>query len=200
MKNSLIIFSIDNTYSPLLANLLASLKKNSPSTVKESDIIIYHTGLLKNNIKALDCFFSNIKYININESSFIPNIFYNHPDCKKWGKHMFTKFNALKLLNDYQYVLWLDADLYINSDISLIFNTKEISFRKARTWNLDNIFPELKVKTFPGIASGVVLFTNKLIDYNISIDSLIDIYNHVKDIPVAAVDERMIAYLIYKKY
>lgn len=173
-----ILFSISNSYAFALCNVLMSLAKNSPKCVKNCDIIIYSDDLTKNNKKVIRKINSNCKFYKIatseEDEDFIknhtlPKFLLEYPAVKtRWGIWNLFKLAAYTFLKEYEKILILDADLYINKDIGDIFNLEHpFAWRQVHHINYTEEFKKLRIykknnRKLALCSGGVVLITNEI--------------------------------------
>ena len=181
MKNKYaILFSISNSYSFTLCNVLMSLSRNSPRCVENCDIIIYSNDLTENNKNIIQKINNNCKFFKIvtseNNEDFIknhtlPKFFLEYPAVKtRWGIWNLFKLTAYTFLYEYEKILILDADIYINKDIYSIFNIKlPLAWRKVEILNavdeLKKVNLYYKNIDVTLCCGGVVLITKKILEY-----------------------------------
>ena len=97
-----------------LGVVLKGLQKFNTALLRESDIVIYYQNMDENARTALE---------KIVPCRFIP---YKFPDMsgmrhnvlRDYGEMTFVRYECFRYLKEYQYVLWLDADILIRGDIS----------------------------------------------------------------------------------
>ena len=97
-----------------LAVVLYGLKKHNQSLLNEAEIIIYYQNMEQSVRDALG---------KITPCHFVP---YQFPHMqhmrahilRDYGEMTFVRYECFRYLKQYQYVLWLDADILIQADIS----------------------------------------------------------------------------------
>lgn len=198
--NKAIVFSIDNNYVFALAVALISLKNNSENIFNTSDFFIYYNNLTEKNQNLLKSICKNINFIDFSKNHEFPNEIYEHPHINKWGAFIYQKFYCFNLVERYDHVLWLDADILILSNIDQIFKYDvDIAWRKAYYTSNDIFNNELKLKEeFPTCNGGVLCF-NKSIAKKISNNDILDAYRKVKNGVKGGIEERILAYLAFVK-
>lgn len=117
-KNTAIILGATGNLSFALGVVLKGLKKYNPTLVNESDIIIYYQQMSEEARAALNkvlpCTFIAYKFPDVSNMR-------SHV-LKDYGEMTFVRYECFRYLKQYQYVLWLDADILIRGDISDIRN------------------------------------------------------------------------------
>lgn len=120
------------------ANVALSLNKYMPN--EEFDIVIFHNGLSANNLQALE----KIPRCSIRMLSFPDNFQKNIMEKLPNGRWKnpnsilcFAKFEVFDLLYEYQTVIWLDADVAIQS--SIVELRKFGPFAQAKDVNCNTI-------------------------------------------------------------
>ena len=196
-----IVFSINNDYAFALANALMSLKDNSEHIYNTSDFIIYHDGINDKNQQLLKTICNNIHFIDFTKDSKLPEEIYTHPHMNRWGKFIYQKLNCFSLTSKYEHVLWLDADILVNGDISEIFDSNaDMAWRSIFAWKLKDIYNHNNniKKDFPCCHAGVIYF-NKSIANKVSYADILDAYNRVKEGKRGGIDERIMTYIAFSK-
>ena len=113
-KNTAIILGATGNLSYALAVVLYGLKKHNQSLLNEAEIIIYYQNMEQSIRDALG---------KITPCHFVP---YQFPHMqhmrahilRDYGEMTFVRYECFRYLKQYQYVLWLDADILIQADIS----------------------------------------------------------------------------------
>lgn len=113
-KNTAIIMGATGNLAFALGVVLKGLQKFNTALLRESDIIIYYQNMDENARAALE---------KIVPCRFIP---YKFPDMsgmrhnvlRDYGEMTFVRYECFRYLKEYQYVLWLDADILIRGDIA----------------------------------------------------------------------------------
>lgn len=113
-KNTAIILGATGNLAFALGVVLKGLQKYNQALLKETDIIIYYQNMDEPQRQALG---------KIIPCTFIP---YKFPHMKNmrphvlrdYGEMTFVRYECFRYLKKYQYVMWLDADILIQGDIS----------------------------------------------------------------------------------
>ena len=117
-KNTAVVFGLTHEYAFAVACVIMDIKKYSPNWAYE--VVILHDGISINDQKLLNailpCRF--IKY----DFPIKDNSKFNQRILNYFSKMVFSKFECLKLLDDYKNVVWLDYDIVIKKDISELTN------------------------------------------------------------------------------
>jgi len=196
-----LFLAISNEYAFAAANVLMGFQKHSPKLLSKLDVILYHENLTAENQKLL--------------ASIHPNIFFQpicfptewaemlaHPHIKRWGIYILCKFFGFELIRHYEKALLLDADMHLLGDLSPLFETEEaMAWREILAWDVQKIFagllkPDRPMKSGNG---GLFLFTDKLREYHIDTQTILETYRKIKDLADGGIDEDTISYLMYEK-
>lgn len=125
----------------------------------------------------------------------------NHRLVKKWGVYVLAKLKGFELVRRYKRSLFLDADMLIRGDVSKIFDIEEeIAWRKVIAWNPNEIFKDV-IGTNDYISAcnaGLIYFTDKLNKYQITNLNILEAFSVIKDLKRGGIDERILAYIVYK--
>lgn len=133
-KNVGIVFGLTKNLTFAVACVMLDLKEKSPDLADE--IVIFHDGIsikqqtILNSI--LKCRFIKYKFPIKDKTKF------NQETLRYFSKMVFSKFECLRLLNEYKNVIWLDYDIVINSDISELITRCDSGIKM--------MFPGCKVK------------------------------------------------------
>ncbi|MDP3584914.1 MAG: glycosyltransferase [Thiobacillus sp.] len=118
-KNNAVVFGLTADHVFAVACVMMDIRRLSPGLVDE--VVIIHDGIREKDRKLL--------------GTILPTRFihYDFPlkSCRvldaravrQFTKMVFTKFECLRLLDDYKNVMWSDYDIVIKSDISELFST-----------------------------------------------------------------------------
>ncbi len=127
-KNTAIILGATGNLAFALAVVLEGLKQHNQTLLAQSDVFIYYQDMNEPIRQALG---------NIVPCRFVP---YQFPHMqgmrahilRDYGEMTFVRYECFRFLNTYQYVLWLDADILIQADISAMRQhiTHGIGFRR----------------------------------------------------------------------
>jgi lipopolysaccharide biosynthesis glycosyltransferase len=117
-KNNAVVFGLTSDHVFAVACVMMDLRRLSPSVIDE--VVIIHDGVSKRDQVIL--------------GSILPTrfILYDFPlksarvlnasSVLQFSKMVFTKFECLRLLDDYKNVLWTDYDVVIKNDLSELFS------------------------------------------------------------------------------
>lgn len=113
-KNTAIILGATGNLAFALGVVLKGLKKYNQALLRESDIFIYYQNM-DENVRAalgkiLPCTFLPYKFPHMQNMR--PHV------LKDYGEMTFVRYECFRYLKKYPYVLWLDADILIQGDIS----------------------------------------------------------------------------------
>lgn len=113
-KNTAIVLGATGNLVFALGVVLKGLKKYNASLLAESDVIIYYQNMDETERRALEkilpCRFIAYKFPDM--SNMRPHV------LKDYGEMTFVRYECFRYLKNYQYVMWLDADILIQGDIS----------------------------------------------------------------------------------
>lgn len=203
-----IVLSSDSTYEPHLWVTISSIIDSAKS---KSDYYLY---ILDGGIKDKDSFYTLLEKDKRFHIEFIDmsNQFLSSFESRHVSKAAYYRLAIFHLFKNFERVIYIDADSYILSDLSELFNTnignkqiagvrdsisyeipwreKEISYKnytgKAKNYYKDYLgFSEEKFKNY--FSSGVLIFNLKEIDLDKKIGELgellkNDYYSHDQDI------------------
>jgi lipopolysaccharide biosynthesis glycosyltransferase len=124
-KDRAVVFTVSNNLTFSIACVMMDIKRLSPSLADE--YVVFHDGIKKADMKLLNSILPT-RFIEYNlpfeDVSFIPPKILNY-----FTKMVFSKFECLKLLNEYKNILFLDYDIVIQNDISELFEFTESGIR-----------------------------------------------------------------------
>ena len=113
-KNTAIILGATGNLAFALGVVLKGLKKYNAALLAESDVIIYYQQMDETARNALNkvvpCTFIPYKFPHMDNMQ--PHV------LRDYGEMTFVRYECFRYLKNYQYVLWLDADILIQGDIS----------------------------------------------------------------------------------
>ena len=113
-KNSTVVFGLTADHSFAVACVMMDLKRFSPGLIDE--VVIIHDGIRKKDQMIL--------------GSILPTRFmlydfplksrrvFNAGSVRQFTKMVFTKFECLRLLDDYKNVMWMDYDIVIQDTLA----------------------------------------------------------------------------------
>ncbi len=122
-NNVPICFSVNDKYVPLLAVTIQSMIDNS-SDKNNYDIVILTTGIDARNQMLLYSMIAShknfsIRFFNVGSSVYGYNFYIEHPKGgTKYSNEIYFRVLVPSLMPDYDYVIFLDADLVVNADIA----------------------------------------------------------------------------------
>lgn len=113
-KNTAIILGATGNLAFALGVVLQGLKKHNQPLLNRADVIIYYQNMDEQTRQALG---------QITPCQFLE---YHFPSMegmrahvlRDYGEMTFVRYECFRLLKHYKYVLWLDADILIQGDIS----------------------------------------------------------------------------------
>ena len=129
LENSVpICFAANDHYAPLLATTIASIVANS-SVETNYDIMILYTDMNDENKTKLMALVTNnqnfsLRFINVGPYVFGYN-FYTQSDLTntKYSNEIYYRVLVPSLMENFEKVMFLDADLVVRSDIKELFDT-----------------------------------------------------------------------------
>ncbi|MBD9149727.1 MAG: hypothetical protein EGQ14_02750 [Spirochaetia bacterium] len=114
MKNTAIILGATGNLAFALGVVLQGLKEYNNTLLAESDIFIYYQNMDEPTRRSLGnilpCQFLSYKFPYMKNMR--PHI------LRDYGEMTFVRYECFRYLKNYEYVLWLDADILIQGDIS----------------------------------------------------------------------------------
>ena len=127
MKNDSIniFFSCDDGYAPFLAVAIDSLKQNRNQS-RKYNIVVLHTGISQKNINLISSFYGE-KNFGVNFKNITPYV--KHFSEKLHTRDYYSKTTYYRLFipnlfPKLEKALYLDSDIVINGDISLLYDTE----------------------------------------------------------------------------
>ena len=113
-KNTAIILGATGNLAFALGVVLKGLQKHNAALLAASEVIIYYQNMDEPTRRALagqlPCRF--LEYHFPYMANMRPHV------LKDYGEMTFVRYECFRYLKNYQYVLWLDADILIRGDIS----------------------------------------------------------------------------------
>ena len=113
-KNTAIILGATGNLAFALGVVLKGLKKYNAALLAEADIIVYYQQMEESLRAALNqilpCQFIPYKFPSMENMR--PHV------LRDYGEMTFVRYECFRYLKNYRYVLWLDADILIQGDIS----------------------------------------------------------------------------------
>ena len=201
-NNNAIFFSISDSYTFAVANVIMGLYQYSSNMMKTCDVVVYHNGLTQKNQMLLKQLHNEIFF---REMVFPEeyNEILNHKTALIWGPYVVAKFFGFELANEYDRVLFMDADLLIRDDISELFGIEEeMAWCNILAWNPTENFKDLLVHPKDYISAGnagLYYFSGKLRKYNITRSDIVAAFEKVKSLKRGGSDELVIAWIVYEK-
>lgn len=122
MKKIAVVTGVTKDIAFAAANIYMSIVKYAPDL--EFDFIVYHQGIAADDRKIFNSF-----------KNFFLKL-YSYPHVKstiessrgRYSDLAFSKFEIFSLLDNYEAVLWIDADISVQGDISPLFEYGPIGF------------------------------------------------------------------------
>lgn len=124
-KNNAVVFGLTADHVFAVACVMMDIRRLSPSLVDE--VVIIHDGISERDRKILGTILPTrfIQYDFPLKSRRVLDA----PAVRQFTKMVFTKFECLKLLDDYTNVMWLDYDMVVRQDIAELFSPSEVGIR-----------------------------------------------------------------------
>lgn len=124
-KNTAIVFGLTNNFVFAVASVMMDLKKFKHDWI--SEIVIIHDGISENQQKLLNsllpCVFVEYNFPIKN------NLIFDQGILNYFSKMVYSKYECLRLLDNYKNVIWLDYDIVITKDISELADFCESGFK-----------------------------------------------------------------------
>lgn len=192
-NNVPICFSINDKYAPIFSVALKSILDNSNEKLNY-DIVVLTTGINAENQMNLFSMIKNhknfsLRFINVGASVYGYNFFIESAKGNtKYSSEIYFRILVPTLMPDYDYVLFLDADILATTDISEIFNNNFDGFLVGAVRDYEGIaacynsnlerakyrINELGIKNFEDyFISGVLILNIKMFNSLFSGDELI---------------------------
>lgn len=113
-----IVFGLTADHIFAVASVMLDIKRLSPGLVDE--VVVIHDGVSKKDQRII----SEIIPTRFIRYEFPLNSYrvLNSSAVQQFTKMVFSKFECLRLLDDYKNVAWLDYDMVVQSDISELFS------------------------------------------------------------------------------
>lgn len=121
-KKSALVFTVPYNHAFALATVLFDLKKYSPNLV--DDIIVYHNGIKPQDQDLLNSILS-VSFVEYQFPLLQQNLNLKDTVTKYFTLMIFSRFEALNLLDDYHCVLYSDYDVVIKGDLSSLIKTSQ---------------------------------------------------------------------------
>ncbi len=121
-KDTAIVLTATSDLAFSIANVIIGLHRHSPALA--SDVIIYHDGFSKTDMALLKKLGQNIRFKKYTFEIFQKKTSLTEKECDEWNSlkkysHIsFARYEIFDLLKEYHTVIYLDADILIQDDIS----------------------------------------------------------------------------------
>ena len=201
-KENCIVFGITSNLAFAVANIIIAIEEFSPNLIDKYIILFDSEDPISNDERnVLTKISENIEF----EELYLDNKINLSSDLlNRYSKLNFSKFEILRFLEQYKKVLWLDADILIQGDISEIFDYGPLGWRKAvqsfkeympvEEWEGKKIINSYSVPN-----GGVILVTEEIGDYYNIYNECIDIFNKLTELSeTIPYDELTFALLNFK--
>ncbi len=117
MKNAIITGGTHQDFEAM-ATLVINILDVMPDL--DADIVIFHDGISKEEQQAL-CAIWPVRFIKYKAPICFWQMLLN-PNIRYFSSVIFCKYEALRLLSEYDHVMWTDYDVVIKEDISNLFS------------------------------------------------------------------------------
>jgi lipopolysaccharide biosynthesis glycosyltransferase len=120
-KNRAVVFGLTADHIFAVACVMMDLKRLSPDLADE--VVVIHDGVSEADQKILMSILPT-RFILYEFPIKDPRVLHAK-SVQHFSKMVFTKFECLRLLNDYKDVMWLDYDIVVQADLSGLFSPCE---------------------------------------------------------------------------
>jgi len=171
MKKKKLAFMLAATEDYIFAvgNIVLSIMKYMPR--KDYDIVIYYDKIKDTDKQVFEklgiCSLRKYKISSSFENTIRKNCprFNNVEDSKHYSFIKFSKFEIFNLLKEYENVVWLDADISVQSDLGEILKYVPFGITPDTPWKVKNNFitsiPNFDMEK-PGVCSAVMVLSDRL--------------------------------------
>jgi len=124
-KNNAVVFGLTADHVFAVACVMMDIRRLSPGLVDE--VVIIHDGISEKDRRLLGAILPTrfIKYnFPLNSRRVL-----NAPAVRQFTKMVFTKFECLRLLDNYKNVMWLDYDMVVKQNIAELFAPSETGIK-----------------------------------------------------------------------
>lgn len=200
-KKNAIMMSFNDPYTFTAANVMLSIKENSPKVFDMCEFIIYHNGITKINQETLLKIKREISFIEMSRD--LPSILYTHHTLHLWGEYILQKFHSFELLKTYKRILWIETDIYVSGELDYLFDASfDIAYKPGGGGGGQRAYPHLlknKEDNPLGPHCAVVVFNDSLLKFNIGLEEMsARAYEVMKDNKRGgSIDETFLSYLVY---
>lgn len=119
-KNNAIVFGLTSNHVFAVACMMMGLKKFSRDSIDE--VVIIHDGINKRDMELLGSILP-VRFV-LYEPLLSEHVL-ESASVKQFTRMVFSKYECLRLLDEYRNVVWLDYDMVIQGDISELFERCE---------------------------------------------------------------------------
>lgn len=113
-KNTAVVLGATGNLAFALGVVLKGLKRHNQKLLEEADVIVYYQNMDETAREALGriipCRFVPYKFPHM--AGMRPHV------LRDYGEMTFVRYECFRFLKNYKYVMWLDADILIQGDIS----------------------------------------------------------------------------------
>lgn len=201
-RKNAIYMTLSDNYSFAAANLIMSIRDNSPKVFDACDLILYHNGICEQNQKALRRIRDDITFLPMSDD--IPKIteaIYSNSD--KNAQYGLEKLHGFDLLRDYERLLWFETDIFVSKPVDYLLELEaDIAFWPYGEGS-GQFFPTLLKKPSdnpPLCQGGVTVLCNSINRFGLDHDTLKQRSDEFKAVirgGEASIEEKLISYLVY---
>lgn len=164
-KNNAVVFGLTSDQAFAVACVMMDLRRLSPGMVAE--VVIIHDGISKRDQGILGSILPT-RFILYDFSLKSARVL-NSSSVRQFSRMVFTKFECLRLLDDYKNVMWSDYDVVIQDDLSELFSHCEAGIKLMPSGKPVRAQLHAPIKEFDmeaeGIGAGLFVFQDHLKNY-----------------------------------
>lgn len=164
-KNNAVVFGLTSDQVFAVACVMMDLRCLSPGLVDE--VVIIHDGINRKDQKILESILPTrfILYDFPIKSARVLNA----SSVRQFTKMVFTKFECLRLLDDYRNVMWLDYDIVVQGNLSELFSYCDVGIKFMPGDNSVRGQLHVPVSEYDmdavGVGAGLFVFQDQLKNY-----------------------------------
>lgn len=165
-KRNAIVFGLTGDHIFAVACVMLDIKRLCFGLVDE--VVIIHDGVSEKD-KQLLALILPTRFIMYDFPITSRRVLYAR-SVQQFTKMVFTKFECLKLLDDYENVMWMDYDIVIQSNISELFSSSNTGIKMMPSGRpvrgqLLEVISEYDMQP-SGVSAGLFVFQDNLKNYN----------------------------------
>ena len=209
MKKNAIFIPSSNRFAFALANVLMSIVDNSGGILADTDVLVLTDDMSERNRQVMEKIIPGIIFLPLYRNLPPEMLGLEHVKRGRYGIYIYQLLYGFEAVKRYEYVLQLETDIFVVSDISELFKLDcDIAWRNVLPWDPKKLLggvlrhPEDKVFAPNG---GVVLFRNSLNKFNIDKNSYFEAHQYLEPLYEkglngrGALNEQIVCYLCYMK-